>query len=91
MSVKREPLLEPKIRYQLTHTSRRRTPFSHVRIDCIGPLIPVSDATVMKPFYNHAMVIVDKFSSWLAAYPLNSMAAKNVCEFLIQFFMTFDS
>ena len=51
-------------------------PFSHVRIDCIGPLISVSDSTVTKPLYNHALVMFDKFSRWLVAYPLKSMTAK---------------
>ena len=64
-------------------------PFSHVRIDCNGPLIPVSDSTVTKPPYNHALVIFDKFSRWLVAYPLKSMTPKNVCETLLQSFMTF--
>ena len=51
-------------------------PFSHVRIDCIGPLISVSDSTVTKPLYNHALVMFDKFFRWLVAYPLKSMTAK---------------
>ena len=63
--------------------------FSHIRIDCIGPLIQVSDSTVTKPLYNHALVIFDKFSRWLVAYPLKSMIAENVCETLFQSFMTF--
>ena len=64
-------------------------PFSHVRIDCMGPLIQVSDSTVTKPLYNHALVIFDKCSLWLVAYPLKSMTAENVCETLLHSFMIF--
>ena len=64
-------------------------PFTHLMMDCIGPILPDSDPSIPKPEYNYAIVIVDKFSRWPMAYPLRSMNAKAVCDALLQVFMTF--
>jgi Integrase zinc binding domain len=47
-------------------------PFNHLIMDCIGPIVPVNDPTVVKPEYNYALVLVDKYSRWPMAYPLKS-------------------
>ena len=64
-------------------------PFTHLVMDCIGPILPEGDPSIPKPEYNHALVIVDRFSRWPMAYPLKSMSAKAVCDALLQVFMTF--
>ena len=64
-------------------------PFSHLVMDCIGPIIPIGDPSGPKPEYNHALVIVDLYSRWPMAYPLRSLSAKAVCDALLQVFMTF--
>jgi len=64
-------------------------PFTHLVMDCIGPILPEGDPSVPKPEYNYALVVVDQFSRWPMAYPLRSMSAKAVCDALLQVFMTF--
>ena len=64
-------------------------PFTHLVMDCIGPIIPEGDPTASKPEYNYALVIVDRYSRWPMAYPLRTMTAKAVCDALLQVFMTF--
>jgi hypothetical protein len=64
-------------------------PFTHLVMDCIGPILPDTDHTTPKPEYNYALVIVDRFSRWPMAYPLRSLSAKAVCDALLQVFMTF--
>ena len=64
-------------------------PFTHLVMDCIGPILPEGDRTVPKAEYNYALVIVDRFSRWPMAYPLRSLSAKAVCDALLQVFMTF--
>ena len=64
-------------------------PFTHLVMDCIGPIISDSDPVVGKPKYNYALVICDRFTRWPMAYPLRNMTAKAVCEALLQVFMTF--
>ena len=64
-------------------------PFTHLMMDCIGPILPDSDPAIAKPEFNYAIVIVDKFSRWPMAYPLRSMNARAVCDALLQVFMTF--
>ena len=60
-------------------------PFSHLIVDCIGPLFPDRDSVKSKHEYNYAFVVVDKFSRWPTAYPLKSLRAKAVCDALLQF------
>jgi hypothetical protein len=64
-------------------------PFTHLVMDCIGPILPEGDPTVPKPEFNYALVIVDKYSRWPMAYPLRSLSAKAACDALLQVFMTF--
>ena len=64
-------------------------PFTHLVMDCIGPIIPEGDTCSVKPEYNHALVIICRYSRWPMAYPLKSMTAKAVCDALLQVFMTF--
>ena len=64
-------------------------PFSHLIVDCIGPLLPDRDPVKSKPEYNYALLVVDKFSRWPMAYPLKSLRAKTVCDALLQLFMNF--
>ena len=64
-------------------------PFTHLVMDCIGPILPEGDPAAKKPEYNYALVIVDKYSRWPMAYPLRSLSAKAVCDALLQVFMTF--
>ena len=64
-------------------------PFTHLVMDCIGPILPEGDPSVPKPEYNYALVIVDKYSRWPMAYPLRSLNAKAACDALLQVFMTF--
>ena len=64
-------------------------PFSHLIMDCIGPLFPERDPIKSKPEYKYALVVVDKFSRWPMAYPLRTLKAKAVCDALLQIFMTF--
>ena len=64
-------------------------PFTHLVIDCIGPILPEGDPTAVKPAYNYALVLVDNYSRWPMAYPLKSLSAKAVCDALLQVFMTF--
>jgi transposase InsO family protein len=64
-------------------------PFTHLVMDCIGPIISDTDAVVGRPRYNYALVICDQFTRWPMAYPLRNMSAKAVCEALLQVFMTF--
>src|ERR1043165_1046283 len=63
--------------------------FTHLSMDCIGPIIAPNDPLVPKPEYNYALVLVDKFSRWPMAYPLRSLNAKGICDALLQTFMTF--
>jgi transposase InsO family protein len=63
--------------------------FNHLVMDCIGPIIPDVDPIGVKPGYNYALVLVDKFSRWPMAYPLRSLSAKATCDALLQVFMTF--
>ena len=64
-------------------------PFTHLVMDCIGPIVQNNDPVASKPMYNYALVVVDKFTRWPMAYPLRSMTAKAVCEALLQLFFTF--
>jgi len=64
-------------------------PFTHLVMDCIGPILPEGDPTSVKPAYNYALVLVDIYSRWPMAYPLKSLSAKAVCDALLQVFMTF--
>lgn len=64
-------------------------PFTHLVIDCIGPIIPEGDPTIPKPEYNYALVAVDRFTRYPMAYPLRSMSAKAVCDCLLTIFMTY--
>ena len=62
-------------------------PFTHLVMDCIGPMITDSGGT--KPEYNYALVVVDVFTRWPMAYPLKSISAKATCEILLQIFTTY--
>lgn len=64
-------------------------PFSNLVIDCIGPIVPEGDATTIKPEYNYALVIVDRYSRYPMAYPLKKLTAKAVCDCLLNVFMTY--
>ena len=64
-------------------------PFSHLVMDCIGPIVSRGDPVVVQPKYNYALVVVDLFLRWPMAYPLRSMSAQAVCDVLLQIFMTF--
>ena len=64
-------------------------PFSHLVMDCSGPIIPRGDPVAIQPKYNYALVVVDLFSRWPMAYPLCSINAQEVCDILLQIFMTF--
>ena len=64
-------------------------PFTHLVMDCMGPIIPEGDTSVPKPVYNYALVIVNKYSRWPMAYPLRSLNAQAACDALLQVFMTF--
>jgi ferredoxin len=39
-------------------------PFTHLIMDCIGPIIPENDSAILKPEYNYALVVVDKCTRW---------------------------
>ena len=64
-------------------------PFNHFIMDCIGPIIPVTDSVAVRPKYNNALVVIDLFSQWPMAYPLCILDAKSVCDILVQVIMTF--
>ena len=64
-------------------------PFSHLVMDCIGPIVPRGDPVAIQPKYNYALVVIDLFSRWAVAYLLRSMSAQAVCNILLQIFMTF--
>jgi hypothetical protein len=70
-------------------TRDEELPFTHLIIDCIGPIIPENDPAIPKPEYNCALVVVDKRTRPPMAYPLHSMTAKAVCHALLQLFFTF--
>ena len=63
-------------------------PFSHLVMDCIGPIVPHGDSVAIQPKYNYALVVVDLISRWPMAYPLRS-SVQAVCDILLQMFMTF--
>ena len=64
-------------------------PFTHLVMDCIGPLFPSDDTKRRISEYAYALVVVDKFSRWPMAYPLKTLKATAVCDALLQIFMTF--
>lgn len=64
-------------------------PFSHLVMDCIGPIVLRGDPVAVQPKYNYALVVIDLFSRWPMAYPLHSLSAQAVCDILLQIFMTF--
>ena len=64
-------------------------PFSHLVMDCSGPIIPRGNPVAIQPKYNYALVVVDLFSRWPMAYLLCSINAQEVCDILLQIFMTF--
>jgi ribosomal protein L21E len=64
-------------------------PFTHLVMDCIGPIIPTSDPFIPKPDYNYALVVVDKYTRYPMAYPIRSLNAKTVCDCLLNIFMTY--
>jgi len=64
-------------------------PFTHLVMDCIGPIISDPDPVATKPQYNYALVICDRFTRWPMAYPLKNLSAKATCDALLQVFMTF--
>jgi hypothetical protein len=51
-------------------------PFTHLIMDCIGPIVADNDPVSIKPEYNFALVLVDKFSRWPMAYPLRNLSAQ---------------
>ena len=57
--------------------------FSHLVMDCIGPIVPQGDPVAVQPNYNYALVVVDLLSRWPMAYPLRSMSAQAVCDILL--------
>ena len=63
-------------------------PFSHLVMDCSGPIIPRGNPVAIQPKYNYALVVVDLFSRWPMAYLLCSINAQEVCN-ILQIFMTF--
>ena len=54
-------------------------PFSHLYMDCIGPLFDKSE-------YNYCLCIIDSATRWPFAFPIRAQTAKAVCECLLQVF-----
>ena len=57
--------------------------FRHWFMDCAGPLLPGQSIQ-----YNYALILVDSASRYPVCYPLRSLSAKNVCDALLNLFMT---
>lgn len=68
-----------KDRVPISVIPRDEVPFSHLYMDCIGPLLENAE-------WNYCLCIIDSATRWPFAFPLRAQTAKAVCECLIQVF-----
>ena len=70
-------------RVPITAVVRSDEPFQHIIMDVVGPIEPTSSAG-----HKYCLCIIDSCTRWPAVFPLKSLSAKEVCEALVEFFMT---
>jgi len=68
-----------KDRVPITVIPHDEIPFSHLYMDCIGPLFDKSE-------YNYCLCIIDSATRWPFAFPIRAQTAKAVCECSLQVF-----
>ena len=68
-------------RVPITPIPRHESVFQVWVMDCFGPLLPNQNVK-----YNYALVLSDSCSRFPVAFTLTSLAAKNVCNALLQLF-----
>jgi len=71
-------------RVPIRHIRRSELPFYRVSMDCFGPLFPGQNG--QKAHFNYALVVVDLCTRFPFCYPSLSLAAKQVCDRLIEMF-----
>ena len=69
--------LNRRSKIPMGHSERPIGPFTHLQIDFIGPLPPSGG-------YTYVLVIVDKFSRWVEAWPVKSATAKATAKILMR-------
>ena len=68
-----------KDRIPISVIPRDQIPFSHMYMDCIGPLFDKAE-------YNYCLCVIDSHTRYPFAFPLHSVNAKAVCDCLLQIF-----
>jgi len=68
-------------RVPISPIPRANEPFTHLFMDCMGPLFPNQKAK-----YNYCLLLIDSTTRWPSAYPLHSLSAKSVCDALLKQF-----
>ena len=68
-----------KDRIPISVVPRGQIPFSHIYMDCIGPLFDKAE-------YNYCLCVVDSHTRYPFAFPLRAVNAKSVCDCLLQIF-----
>jgi hypothetical protein len=79
LECQRKARLVVKDRIPISVIPRDEIPFSHLYMDCIGPLFDQAE-------FNYCLCIVDSATRWPFAFPLRAQTAKAVCDCLIQVF-----
>ena len=78
-SCQKKARLRTTDRIPISIVNHDEIPFSHLYMDCIGPLFDKAD-------YNYCLCICDSSTRWPFAFPLRAQTAKAVCDCLIQVF-----
>ena len=66
-----------------------KLPWTHLVMDCIGPIVGDGDPLATKPEYNYASVVVVKYTRYTIAYPVKTITSKAVCDCLPNNLMTY--